>query len=83
MCTFTTILLLLSGLTACRGDDILGSPEGPVSNPPDATDAQTTDRLIRTQQPAVDVLFVVDNSCSMGPNQARMAAEFSNFMQPV
>lgn len=83
MRTLTTTILLLSGLTACKSDvNIIGSPpDSGVSNPPDAVNTQTTDRFIQIQQPAIDVLFVVDNSSSMGGEQTALATNFPIFME--
>lgn len=43
-------------------------------------DAHRTDVFIQRERPAVDILFVIDDSGSMGQEQANLAANFSSFI---
>lgn len=42
-----------------------------------------TDRAVQTLQPAADILFVVDNSGSMGDDQDALATNFPRFVQAL
>jgi len=55
---------------------VIGQP-----NPPDLSTPVKLDRIVQTTVPAVDVLWVVDNSCSMDEEQTALAANFPKFMQ--
>ena len=52
-----------------------------VFNPFDPPSVETSDRYEQIQKPQVDVLWVVDNSCSMGDEQQTVAENFPLFMQ--
>lgn len=52
-----------------------------VSNPHPVPNLLQTDRLVQTTIPEVDVLFVVDNSCSMDAEQVLLASNFPSFME--
>src|SRR5206468_506725 len=45
------------------------------------TDTHQTDRFDQNSRPKSDVLFVIDNSGSMGDKQNALASNASNFMQ--
>ncbi len=49
-------------------------------NPPELGAQVKTDRIVQVTIPSVDVLWVIDNSCSMGDEQDALAANFSKFM---
>jgi len=49
-------------------------------NPPDLGADVKTDRIVQVTVPSVDVLWVIDNSCSMEEEQASLTANFSKFM---
>jgi len=46
----------------------------------DSGRAVITDRYLQASPAAVDLLFVIDDSCSMGPRQAELAEAFPSFM---
>jgi hypothetical protein len=46
-----------------------------------ATDATNEDRFEQLETPEVDILFVIDNSCSMSEEQAALTGNFSSFIQ--
>ncbi len=51
------------------------------SSAPEPENTQQLDRIVQVTEPAVDVLFVVDNSCSMDAEQTALANNFPTFMQ--
>jgi hypothetical protein len=57
-----------------------GLPEWPDSIPPTPEEVQQVDAIMQVQTPRVDILWTVDNSCSMGDNQADLVANFPLFM---
>ncbi len=76
---FSIALLFSVGCTEYtfdEGSTVLGQP-----NPPDLSTPVNTDRIVQTTVPAVDVLWVIDNSCSMSDKQESLAANFPGFMQ--
>lgn len=69
---------LVAGIVACRSESGIGD-DPVVFGPPNpvALEAErVTDRILQTVIPAVDVLFVVDNSCSMFEEQAALGINF-------
>jgi hypothetical protein len=56
-------------------NEVLGEP-----NPRDLPSVENTDQVLQVPVPQVDVLFVVDNSSSMGPEQASLARAFPAFL---
>jgi hypothetical protein len=49
-------------------------------NPPDLGAEVKTDRIVQVTVPSVDVLWVIDNSCSMEEEQSSLTANFGKFM---
>jgi hypothetical protein len=45
------------------------------------TTAEQTDTFKQLKNPKIDILFVIDNSCSMGDEQASMATNFASFIK--
>ena len=72
--------MVLSTLSGCTGDYELVSYDTAVFNPPDLGVEIHTDSFLQTSASAVDVLWVVDNSCSMWEEQTALAESFSSFM---
>ena len=82
--------LLLAGLSAaCMSDPLAGTDQSvPEAGVRDATDAPTTTPAITpivdipsSPERQVDILFLVDNSPSMDPKQAALAANFPKMIQ--
>ena len=46
-----------------------------------STDPVNEDRFTQLETPEVDILFVIDNSCSMSDEQASLTANFQSFIQ--
>ena len=59
-----------------------GSQIAPVysNNPKPLDPIEQSDKLVQVTQPQVDVLFVIDNSCSMSDEQAQLSINFPLFM---
>jgi len=75
-------ILAATALSACASDynvyqDLV---EFPDSRPGEIDDPTVTDRIVQVTTPEVDVLFVIDNSCSMDPHQSNLAENFPSFM---
>ncbi len=77
-------LLVASSLVLSQGcieyqpvgdDTVLGVP-----NPRALETPRTIDKIVQVQVPEVDVLFVMDNSCSMSEEQSAVADNFPVFM---
>ncbi len=69
-------------LSACSDYDLNGS--GDVQgkyNPPELGAQVQADAITQVTVPAVDVLWVIDNSCSMEEEQAALRDNFSSFIQ--
>lgn len=71
------VLLALS-VVACRTETRLRAPADAwgVPNPPALETPTQVDRITQVTVPAVDVLFVVDNSCSMEEEQTQLGTNF-------
>ncbi|MDP2313078.1 MAG: hypothetical protein Q8P41_09255 [Pseudomonadota bacterium] len=76
-------IALLTLLTAgCNDYNLQGSGDvGGKYNPPDLASKEQVDRITQVTIPAVDVLWVIDNSCSMEEEQRALRDNFSSFMQ--
>lgn len=75
---FLTALPVIVGCS----DYYLGGEELPdvVFKPSDPPAVETVDSYTQVQKPEVDVLWIVDNSCSMGDEQQTVAENFPLFM---
>jgi len=51
-----------------------------VPNPPPVVEQLALDHIIQQTEPMTDVLFVIDNSCSMLTEQAMLVESFPSFM---
>ena len=74
-------LVALPLLVGCSETSInagYGSMDPP--NPPDLEVPTRVDRTVQVTVPSVDVLFVIDNSCSMEEEQAALAQNFAFFI---
>lgn len=78
----SALLVPLLSLVACIDYDPRIEPLGPsVPYPPVEESPIQVDRTLQVPQPQVDVLFVVDNSCSMAEEQQQLGENFPGFMQ--
>ncbi|MEZ4319906.1 MAG: hypothetical protein R3F61_20515 [Myxococcota bacterium] len=76
-----TALVLSLLAAACSEYEITPEPQhARVENPPIPENRIQTDRVVQVTEPAVDVLFVVDNSCSMDAEQNALANNFPVFL---
>ena len=75
-----TVALAASG---CGIENNLGRelPEWPVSQVPPIEEVHQTDAVLQVTTPMVDILWMVDNSCSMGNDQEDLIANFPHFIE--
>ena len=71
-------------LLGCSQETTIGvdplAPEVPVGTPLPPTEA-IEDRILQMAVPEVDVLWIIDPSCSMGPFQDALTANFPSFIR--
>lgn len=80
--THSIALSLLLGAGCTIDNGLKGSSEATGAyNPPDLTVPKQVDEITQVTVPAVDVLFIVDNSGSMSEEQRSLRDNFSLFMQ--
>ncbi|HEX4936291.1 MAG TPA: hypothetical protein VFV33_24085, partial [Gemmatimonadaceae bacterium] len=65
------------GIESGFADDI---PQWPDSIPPPVADVNRTDEIVQVSTPQVDILWMVDNSCSMSNEQSDLTENFPFFM---
>lgn len=76
------LLAMTTAMVACSetgftpDDSVVGQP-----NPPDLTVPLVVDRLIQSPEQTIDILFVMDTSCSMREEQEALDANMPSFMQ--
>jgi len=72
----------LAALTGCGIENgvSLPLPDYPLSHPPELEDQTWTDTILQVTTPKVDILWMVDNSCSMSDNQALLTQNVPSFM---
>ena len=72
----------LLALSACTetgftpDDAVVGQP-----NPPDLAAPLVVDRMVQSPEANIDILFVIDTSCSMNEEQEALDANMPSFMQ--
>ena len=75
-------MLPLLSLLACQDYNLTGGGAHTGKyNPPDLASETREDRITQVPIPAVDVLWVIDNSCSMEEEQAALRNNFGAFMR--
>ncbi|MBX2798590.1 MAG: hypothetical protein KTR31_12990 [Myxococcales bacterium] len=76
-------VVLVAAVMGCRSEGGVSVPLPPpdVHNPQDLGPQFRTDVITQVTIPAVDVLFVVDNSCSMSEEQKALGANFPAFIR--
>lgn len=78
----SSLVALTAWLAGCGIEtDLIGEPPVPPnSEPPQIVNPIQEDRLVQATEPVVDVLFVIDNSSSMGDEQNILNANFPAFI---
>ncbi|MCB9677858.1 MAG: hypothetical protein H6737_22345 [Alphaproteobacteria bacterium] len=76
-------LLALVAASGCKIEQQIVSSKDNigVGQPPPIENPVQVDRILQVTRPSVDVLFVIDNSCSMSEEQAALAENFPAFFQ--
>ena len=76
-------LAAISAVAGCSSENNITGRAQPavVANPPEAENPTQQDRIVQVPQPEVDILFVIDNSCSMFEEQNLLANNFGPFME--
>jgi hypothetical protein len=76
------MMLLVAGSSACKGDVFI-TDDFPPPGAGDAPSLETptkTDKIVQVTKPEVDVLWIVDNSCSMIEEQQKLTESFPKFI---
>jgi hypothetical protein len=73
-------MLLLLGGCSIENQVYPGPPVYPSGGPPPLPITERVDRLVQVTQPVMDVLWVIDNSCSMQEEQDALVANFPAFI---
>ncbi|MCA9493145.1 MAG: hypothetical protein KC621_24610 [Myxococcales bacterium] len=75
-------LVMVLALVGCKSEvDLLQElPDVAVPNHVDIEDTEHTDAIVQVTTPRVDVLWTIDNSCSMSNEQDNLAENFPFFM---
>lgn len=73
--------LVVAMLVACNEYEVVGDPDiYGTPNPPDLSVPVQTDRIVQVPRASVDVLWLMDNSCSMQEEQDSVSTNFPKFM---
>lgn len=78
------ILALVSLMAAACNPDFAVNPDLPIQGAGDAPSLDTphkTDKIVQVTKPEVDILWVVDNSCSMSEEQQKLTQAFPEFIK--
>lgn len=82
-CAWKVVAVGLCGLAAgCSDYDF--TPDDAIagqSNPPDLSATVVVDRVTQSPEQNIDILFVIDTSCSMNEEQEALDANMPSFMQ--
>ena len=69
-------------LAGCQEYDLVpGYGLNAEPNPPDLSAVTKEDRIVQVTVPSVDVLWIIDDSCSMTEEQQALADNFAGFVQ--
>ncbi len=75
-------VILAAALSGCKSDiELVSAPPPGEINPVDLDNPVVEDVILQLTPPVVDVLWLVDNSCSMEPYQAALTASFDQFVE--
>jgi len=75
------IVAMVFLLTGCQEYDLIpGNGLNAEPNPPDLSAETKEDRIVQVTVPSVDVLWIIDDSCSMTEEQNALAANFASFV---
>ncbi len=79
---FIAVIAVASLIGACGNEYDLGDdlPQWPESSAPSVEDITQTDRVLQVTTPEVDILWTIDNSCSMQDEQDALTLNFPIFI---
>ncbi len=79
----TSLALASVTLGACGGETSIREqlPPNPDGEPAPLESSQHTDVIVQTVTPTVDILYMIDNSCSMGDDQEFLSDNAPVFMR--
>ncbi|MBX2803319.1 MAG: hypothetical protein KTR31_36905 [Myxococcales bacterium] len=79
--TSTLALLALAGV-ACQGEQgfVAELPELDIGAPAPPEEVEQTDVIVQVTTPRVDILYTIDNSCSMSNEQVALGEAFPQFI---
>jgi hypothetical protein len=76
-----TSIVVLGTMVGCQEYNLSdGNPVTGSANPPPLEQPVNVDRIVQVTERAVDVLWVIDNSCSMLEEQTGISANFESFI---
>ncbi len=83
MRTLAMLTLVATAITGCKIETEIIPAEDNVGigEPPPAENPVQVDRIVQVSRPSVDILFVIDNSCSMVQEQVLLANNFPTFLE--
>src|SRR3990172_9542368 len=55
-------------------------PDYPTGAPPPVANVTQVDKIVQVTTPMVDILWTIDNSCSMSDEQEELTSNFDSFM---
>jgi hypothetical protein len=79
----STVVAAAALAAGCGSENNFGDrpPEWPISKVPPLDEIEKTDVLVQVTTPMVDILWMVDNSCSMSNDQTDLTENFPHFME--
>ena len=79
---FPLIMFVLFTVSGCQSENDLfdNQPPNGIPNARPVLDISNEDKLVQVQVPEVDILWIIDNSCSMYEEQSALSQNFPIFM---
>jgi hypothetical protein len=74
------LLAMVAGGCGSENEIFQDLPEFGLSKPPPIEDVHQTDYIVQVTEPKVDILWMIDNSCSMADEQDELTSNFPLFM---
>ena len=77
----TLAVLPVAAACGIENDLTIDYPSWPDSDPPQPEEVTQTDAILQVTTPEVDILWTIDNSCSMYDEQTQLTQNFPVFME--